>query len=142
MATKIGNIVHFSGDGEFKPVSETKTEALAFAESKGFQRRCVRDLVWQGEDEGELLNLVTAFVENFKPRTNYELALLKNIIEAQWAIERASKVRKAIAESVDGLDWETCQPAGPSKASAKFEREQSQLLSTLEKTIRLYNRNR
>ena len=130
------------GFDSLQPAEEKPDAAVEFATSKGYQGQCIRDLLWPNEDKGELLSLVNDFVRSFKPRNGLELHLLKNVIEAQWQIERGSKARKAIAESVDGLDWETCQPAGTSKASAKFEREQSQLLTTLEKTIRLYSRNR
>ena len=142
MTTNVVRIPGKQGFAAFVPLEEAQSEAQKFAESKGFQQRCINQLLWKGEDQGELLSFVNGAVKHFRPRNAHELDLLKNIIEAQLMVERAATARKEVAENVDGLDWMTGRPAGKEKASDKFGKEQLVLLRTLEKAISMYNRNR
>lgn len=141
----MGQLVKIPGKWGFEslqPLEDAQDEALVFAESKGFQQRCINQLLWKGEDQGELLHFVNGAVKHFRPRNAHELDLLKNIIEAQLMVERAATDRKEVAEKVDGIDWATGRPAGKVMASDKFGKDQLKLLQTLEKTISMYNRNR
>ena len=141
MTTNVVRIPGKQGFAAFVPLEEAQSEAQKFAESKGFQQRCINQLLWKGEDQGELLHFVNGAVKHFRPRNAHELDLLKNIIEAQLMVERAATARKEVAE-LDGVDWSTGRPAGKVMASDKFGKEQLALLRTLEKAISMYNRNR
>ena len=87
--------------GETALLDSSKNRALRLAQEHNFLQMC-RSVLW-GDEDTFLLNefgvLLRGAVESFRPRTTFELHLLRNVVEAQWRVWRISRMQRAIYEA-------------------------------------------
>lgn len=87
--------------GEVMSTETTPNKSLRLAESSNFLEMCL-PVLWGDEKTSQLQafgELLRGAVISFKPTNTFELHLVKNIVAAQWRVERLYRMQKNVYEN-------------------------------------------
>jgi hypothetical protein len=133
---------HYEEGAEY-PLYNRVNQSLKLAEQHNFLKMCEGSL-WGAEADDSAIKhefgeFLRGIVETFKPKTAAHLRLLKNVVDAQWGLERASRYRKGIFDNNMNERGSHGMAAG-TELGLRYNRVSKEWMDLLERSISAYNK--